>query len=138
MSGSLYVDRYRKSAITGSSPLQLVVMLYDGALRYMDAGRAAIATGDLKTQNEQLQKAQKVIGELSSCLDMKRGGEIAKNLLGLYTFAYNRLVEANVTDDPTLIDDAYRIMVDLRLAWMQIEQEQRSGGGQAEERTVAA
>ena len=69
---------YQKNAVNGASPIQLVVMLYDGALKFMEAGKKAMAEGDRDKQNQNLQKAQKIVMELMSCLDMEEGKEIAK------------------------------------------------------------
>jgi flagellar protein FliS len=109
---------YRKNAVNGASPLQLVIMLYDGALRFMEAGKHAIAHGDLFKQNDQLQRAQKVIMELMSCLDMEKGGEVAKNLLSLYTYVLGELVKANCNDDALAIGRCIRVLSDLRESWV--------------------
>ncbi len=121
MSSSRNLQEYRKQVVNGASPLQLVIMLYDGALRFMDAGRRAMAAGDIETQNTSLQKAQKIVLELASCLDMGQGGEIAENLFALYTYCYNQLVAANIEDKPEYIDQATRVLTDLRESWVQIE-----------------
>ena len=120
-----FVQEYRKGAVNGASPLQLVIMLYDGALKYMEAGKYAITHKDLKKQNESLQKAQKIVMELMSCLDMKQGGEVAKNLCALYTYVLNQLVQANIQDDIEPIEQSIRVLSDLRESWVQIEQTQR-------------
>src|SRR5438874_1610746 len=82
-----FVQEYQKGAVNGASPVQLVIMLYDGALRFMEAGRHAMIAKDVEKQNASLQKAQKIVMELMSCLDMQNGAEIARNLLALYTYA---------------------------------------------------
>lgn len=125
MSTTKHLFEYRKQAVNGASPLQLIVMLYDGALRFMEAGRAAIVAGNLEQQNASLQKAQRIIAELISCLDMAQGGEIAQNLFGLYTYCYNQLVEANFDDRADLVDQVMKIMSDLRESWVQLESQQR-------------
>lgn len=111
---------YRKGAVNGASPLQLVVMLYDGALRFMEAGKHAIAHNDYTRQNDQLQRAQKVVLELMACLDMEKGGEVAKNLLSLYTYVLNELVKANCEDDADRVDRCMKVMADLRESWVQL------------------
>ena len=126
------IQEYQKHAINGASPLQLVIMLYDGALRFMEAGKHAMALHDIDTQNTNLQKAQRIIQELMSCLDMQQGGEIAKNLLALYTFTFNTLVEANVGDDPKAIDTCIAILSDLRESWFKVEASIRSGSAPTE------
>ncbi len=116
-----YVQEYQKNTVGSASPLQLVIMLYDGALKHLTHGKAAMKAKDVNTQNLELQKAQRIVMELMSCLDMDQGGEIAKNLFGLYGFITNQLIEANVEDDSTKIDRCIQILTELRTSWVQIE-----------------
>jgi flagellar protein FliS len=111
------IDQYRKAAVTSASPLQLVVMLYDGALRFMEAGKRAMELGDIFKQNDNLQRAQKIVAELTATLDLEKGGEIAQNLAALYSFVYDRLVQGNLGDNPSYIDQAIKVMSDLREGW---------------------
>jgi flagellar protein FliS len=117
-----FAHEYRKNAVNGASPLQLIIMLYDAALRFMEAGKQATKKRDLEAQNIQLQKAQKVVLELMACLDMDQGGDIAKNLLALYTYVVNELVRANMEDDYDAVDRCIKVMSDLRDSWNQLEQ----------------
>lgn len=87
----------------------------------MEAGKHAMAARDLEKQNANLQKAQKILTELMACLDMQNGGDIAKNLLALYTFAYDQLVQANMKDEPGGIDNSIRMFSQLRESWVEIE-----------------
>lgn len=116
-------NEYRKNAVNTASPLQLVIMLYDGAIRFMEQGKLAMADRDLNKQNESLQRAQKIIFELMSCLDMAKGGEIAQNLFSLYTYVVNELVDSNIKDDPSGIDRSLRILRELRTSWDALEKE---------------
>jgi flagellar protein FliS len=122
-----YVQEYRKNAVNGASPVQLVVMLYDGALRFMEAGRAAMLRGDLIVQNQNLQKAQRIVLELMATLNMDKGGEISQNLMALYTFVLEQLVQANVHDSTDPIDHAMKTMSGLRESWAQLELQSRTG-----------
>lgn len=124
------VDQYRKNSVNGASPLQLIVMLYDGALKQLEAARRAMASKDVFRQNECLQKAQKILAELMSCLDMERGDEIARNLFALYSFCYNRLVETNLTDDTSGIDEVKVVLNNLRAGWVELDQQIRTGAHQ--------
>lgn len=119
--GKASVEQYRKSAVNSASPLQLVVMLYDGALRFMEAAKHSIEHGELYKQNENCKKAQNIISELMSTLNMEQGGEIAQNLFSLYTFAYDKLIEGNVNDNPKSISEAIEVMSQLRESWVQLE-----------------
>lgn len=113
---------YRKSAVTGASPIHIVVLLYEGALRHMEAGRHALAHQDYPRQNEHLQASQKIIMELMSCLDMEKGGEIAVNLLKIYEYALGELVRANIEDDAGAVSQCIRIFSDLRESWVKLDQ----------------
>lgn len=133
-----YIDQYRKNSVNSASPLQLVVMLYDGALRFMNGAKVAMEARDLYKQNDQIQRAQKIVAELMSSLDMEKGGEIAQNLLSLYSFVYNQLVEANIEDRPELIDDAMLVMTQLRESWAVLEENSRAKGGSGVQDAAAA
>ncbi len=109
---------YRKTAVETASPLDLVIMLYDGTLRFLERGRAAMDRRDLSEQNESLTRAQAILTELAVCLNMEQGGEIAANLLGLYGYMSNRLVEANVNDDPKAIEDVVCFLGEFREVWV--------------------
>ncbi|HXH59827.1 MAG TPA: flagellar export chaperone FliS [Fimbriimonadaceae bacterium] len=125
------IDQYRKSSVSSASPLQLVVLLYDGALRFMEAGKHAMIQRDVYRQNESLTKAQRIVCELLSTLDLDKGGEIAQNLASLYTYVYNRLVQANIEDKPELVDEAMAVMSELRESWVELERESRKGAEDA-------
>ncbi|MEX2242503.1 MAG: flagellar export chaperone FliS [Fimbriimonadaceae bacterium] len=127
MAYSRTIDQYRKSSISAASPLQLVVMLYDGALRFMEAGKHAMAKGDTYSQNDNLTKAERIVTELLSTLDMTQGGQVAENLFSLYTYVYDCLVEANIEDKPEKIDECVQIFSDLRESWVELERTLREG-----------
>lgn len=113
-------QEYRKNAVLGASPAQLVVMLYDGALRFIEGGRAAMRAKDLARQNDALQRAQRIVSELLGTLDHDGGGEIAANLARLYHFVLSGLVEANIYDKEEPLDAAAATLRELREAWVQI------------------
>jgi flagellar protein FliS len=115
-----YIQEYRRQSVEGASPLQLVVMLYDGALRFIEAGKEAVRANDLHRQNDQFQRAQRIITELMSCLDMKEGGEVAANLANLYGYAYNQLVIANINNDESAADHAAKVLLELRQSWAEL------------------
>ncbi|MCC6404297.1 MAG: flagellar export chaperone FliS [Fimbriimonadaceae bacterium] len=110
-------NAYQQAAVTTASPLDLVVMLYDAALANIHRAKDAMASGDRFKQNAHLTKAQRIVTELLCALDHDSGGDIAQNLAALYTFAHGRLVEGNMQDDATAVDEAERVIADLRLCW---------------------
>jgi flagellar protein FliS len=118
---------YRQNAVMGASPVQLIVMLYDGALRFIEEGKRAMVAKDFETKNLKFQRAQKIVMELISTLDIRNGGEIATNLLSLYTFVLNELVEGNVKDSTEHIDNAFRTMSELRESWAELDRTPKTG-----------
>ena len=115
------INQYRKNAVNSASPLKLVVMLYDGCLRFINTARKSMLEGDIYSQNHNLQKAQNIVTELLSTLDADQGGDVAQNLTTLYNYVYDRLVHANINNDVEALDQAYKVMEDLGTAWSELE-----------------
>ncbi|MGE3126966.1 MAG: flagellar export chaperone FliS [Fimbriimonadaceae bacterium] len=110
-------NAYKQAAVSTASPIDLVVMLYDAALTNIHQAKEAMTSGDRFRQNAHLTKAQRIVTELLCALDHDSGGDIAQNLTALYTFVHSRLVEGNMQDDHTAVDEAERVIADLRLCW---------------------
>jgi flagellar protein FliS len=110
-------DRYLETAVETASPARLIVMLYDGAIRFINEAAYAMQQRDYETQNAKLQRAQKILAELIGSLDFDKGGEIAENLFRLYTYMYNQLVEANINDDRDRLEHVVHLLSELREAW---------------------
>lgn len=108
---------YLKTKIQTASKEQLVLMLMDGVVRFSEHGRKAIEEKDYEKKQKNLVRAQDIIIELVNGLDHDKGGEIATNLARLYTYAIRRLVDANMKDDTSGIDETQHIFRNLREAW---------------------
>ncbi|MEQ1823124.1 MAG: flagellar export chaperone FliS [Fimbriimonadaceae bacterium] len=126
MATNQFANEYRKNAVNGASPLQLIVMLYDGALKNIELGRAAMAHQDYTRQNQHLQQAQKIVFELLACVDVAKGGEIATNLIALYEYVINELVRANIEDKAEPLDHCVKVLSDLRQTWNELDNQVRS------------
>lgn len=111
---------YREVEVTSRSPLELVVMLYDGLIGGLVVARDAVARRDLTAKREALSRAFAILHELQSTLDMDRGRDIAANLDRLYSYVSLRLSEANLGLDPGPIDECIRLLSTLREAWSQV------------------
>ena len=107
---------YRDSAILTAPPERLVVMLYDGANRFLLQGATAMRSGDLTVMNDRLRRAEAIVTELRQTLDMSQG-EVATNLESIYSFCQRLLLEARLKRDPSKIDDVARVLSELRDAW---------------------
>ncbi|MFQ3621238.1 MAG: flagellar export chaperone FliS, partial [Spirochaetales bacterium] len=95
---------------------------YEEAIRQIDIAIQELAQKSRKLDlvHNAIVKAQDIITELTVSLDFEKGGEIAKNLLGLYLFFNRQLMEANVQKDATLLQEVRKLLLELKEAWAQI------------------
>lgn len=108
---------YQQSSILTASPGQLVVMLYDGARRFLFQASSAMREGNAATAHQRLRRAEDIISELNATLDHERGGEVASRLNGLYVFFLGELSRARLDQDPDRIDFTHAQLGELREAW---------------------
>jgi flagellar protein FliS len=107
---------YRESAVLTATPEQLVVMLYDGANRFLTQSAVAMRDGSIALAGEKLRRAEAIIDELLATLDMSVG-DVAERLQALYVFFKEHLSAARLEQDAGKIDDVARFMRELRSAW---------------------
>lgn len=108
-------EEYRRQQVLNAPPEQLTLMLYNGCLKFIDEGIAAIEEKKYEDANTFLQKAQRIISEFRLTLNMQY--EISHQLLPLYNYVYDRLVEGNIKSDTSQIKEAREIISELREAW---------------------
>jgi len=111
---------YRQNAVTTQTRSQLVVLLYDGALRFMKQALLEIRNHHYASKSASLGRAQEIIFELNASLNMEAGADIARNLRSLYTFVWTRLKEVNVKNDAVIMERLIRIFEELAGAWRKI------------------
>jgi flagellar secretion chaperone FliS len=111
---------YYQTHVQSRSPLELVVMLYDGAIRFLEQAGDAMDARDMATKGQAMSKAMAIIAELQSTLNVQEGGEVAAQLDALYTHATGRLLEANQQRSRGPIDEVIALLRPLRDAWSQI------------------
>jgi flagellar protein FliS len=111
---------YRQQSVLTATPGQLVVMLYDGCLRFLHQTSHAMRDGQNGLANARIGRAEAIIAELLSTLDLEQGGEIASRLQGIYVFCLRHLAEARREHDPQLVDDVSSLLAELRDSWAQI------------------
>lgn len=114
------LNAYKQTDVTSRSPLEVVVLLYDGAIRFL--GEAAVAAGrhDKPSRTRSVARAQAIIGELQGTLDMARGGQVAHDLDRLYTYMTSRLLDATARQDDTAIAEVQKLLASMREAWARI------------------
>lgn len=110
-------EAYKQRQIMTATPEALTLMLYNGALRFIKEGMDAIDARDYEHSNTSLIKAQNIISEFRITLKMEY--EIAQQLLPLYNYVYDCLVEGNMRNNKEKLQDAKDILTELRDAWSQ-------------------
>jgi len=110
-------NQYRKDATFRSTPEELTLMLYNGIIKFIMQAQAAVENNDIKKAHDSIIRAEDIISELRSTLDMNY--EISKNLLLLYDYMHRRLIEANIKKDMDILEEVLGLAKDLRDIWVQ-------------------
>jgi flagellar protein FliS len=111
---------YQDTAVTTQSKGRLIVLLYDGAIKFMKLAIKELEARNYAEKGRYINRAQDIINELNAILDMDAGGEIAQNLRSLYLFMSRRLTEANTNRDPQMIREVIGLMEELNQSWKAI------------------
>ena len=119
---------YRKTQIETASPETLILMLYDGALRFMGQAEIAFEEKNIEQISNLLLRVQAIFAELMTALDKEKGGEIAVNLERLYVFFLEKLGEANVKKDVKPMLEIKPLVQNLRNTWEQAMQKHQTSG----------
>lgn len=114
-----YTQKYQQNQILSASPEQILVMLYDGAIRFTRQAMIGIEDGRASVKVEGVSRAMAIITEFANTLDHEIGGEIAANLDGLYSFMIRELTQANINDDMEKLKVVEGLLVDLRQTWIE-------------------
>jgi flagellar protein FliS len=114
------IAAYQNSAVTTQSKERLIVLLYDGAIKFMKLAIKELHVKNYQAKGQYINKAKDIINELNAVLDMNSGGEIATNLRKLYCYMNKRLSEANIKRDPQIIYEVIQLMEELNQGWRAI------------------
>ena len=108
---------YRRIEAESRSPLELVVMLYDGALRFVGEAKQAHVRRDVLARGHAVSRCLAVVAELQSTLNVEQGGAIAEELDRLYTYVNTRLVDVSAKQDADALDEVHRLLSTIRDGW---------------------
>lgn len=111
---------YQQNSVTQSTPGELTLMLYNGCLKFLNQAKKGIETKDIELKNTNIQKAQNILRELMITLDPSQ--TISQSMASLYEYMINRLVEANINNDASLVDEVYALTIEFRDTWKQVIQ----------------
>lgn len=114
------IGAYKEAAISTQSRGRLIVMLYDGAIKFLKLAVRELEAKNYAAKGQYINRAQDIINELNAVLDMEAGGEIAENLRRLYLFMGRRLSQANAKRDPQMIQEVIGLLEELNQSWKAI------------------
>jgi flagellar protein FliS len=112
---------YRENAARGASPIGRVVLLYEQAIKDIGSAIAALNSQDVEKRTQSLNHALLVIGQLQACLDLERGGEVARNLDRFYGLVQKRLLEAQFSGSAEILREQMDLLLSVRAAWVEVE-----------------
>ena len=105
------------SAIEGASPTELISVLFDGVSSRLNQSLTAIEAGEIAKKGELISQTISILEYLTAVLDEHNAPEVADNLQGLYRYMVTTLLNANINNDPTAIQEVISLMTEVRDAW---------------------
>ena len=108
---------YQKANVTTADRVRIVVMCYEGCIANASRAQEEMRKGNVADKGVHLGKATAIVTELLNTLDKEQGGEIAERLELLYRYVLNSFSQANLKQDPTLMDGALRVLKELKEGW---------------------
>lgn len=111
--------KYKQSSVQSATPEKILLMLYEGAMRFIKQAMIAIDNKDIAGRGMNIGRAFDIILELNNTLNHEKGGEIAKNLEQLYMFITDQLTKSNATGQRKPLEDALKILETLYSGWVE-------------------
>ena len=127
-----YVNQYQNNQILNASPEQILILLYDGSIRFCRQAILAMEAGQKTLQAEKVSRAMAIVCEFANTLDHEVGGEIATDLDALYGFMVRELTRANVENDRKALETVEDLLVGLRETWVEAIEINRDGVAQVD------
>ncbi len=130
--------QYRQNSVETATPTRMIVMLYDGAIRFLSQSLPAMREKKYDRQSEYIGKAQAIISYLRDTLDFGAGGAVAKHLNDLYLRLLDTLTDANIHDKPELVEKTIEALRELRDAWAEVDRQCQTRKGAVSTERIAA
>ena len=127
------LSAYKETSVKTASQGTLILMLYDEGIKKIEAAVELldvqkVLPESIEKINKYILKAQEIITELMASLDTAKGGQIANNLMALYSYFYQQLLQANIKKDVALLKDILVMMQELRATWQQAIDAEKAKG----------
>lgn len=110
-------NAYKTNSVNYASKEQLLLMIVDGAVKFSKIAKQGMEEKDIKKAHENIIKTQNIFYELMATLDVEKGGEWAENLMRVYDFIVQRLLQANLKKDAKIMDEIIPVIEDIRDTW---------------------
>ena len=112
-----YLKQYQKNEVETSSPEKILILLYDGAINFLNKAKVAIEAKDIQKTHNNIVACQNIIMEFMNTLDREMNPDLGDNLYNLYDYLYNTLVKANIQSDIRKVDEVLKHLKSLRETW---------------------
>jgi flagellar protein FliS len=112
-------QKYKQSSVQSATPEKILLMLYEGAMRFIKLAITAIDNKDIAGRGMNIGRAFDIILELNNTLNHEKGGDIAKNLEQLYMFITDQLTKANATGQRKPLEDSLKVLETLYSGWVE-------------------
>ncbi len=112
---------YRNTNVQTADQRQLILMLYDGLIRFLQKAVVKIEAREIEAAHNYLVRSREIVAELLATLKPEKAGVVGENLRRLYIYAFNRIVEANLRKDPAMVQEVIRIASTLREGWTAVK-----------------
>lgn len=116
----LCVESYLEAEVSTASAAKLVLVVYEGALRFLRQARAALERGDYPAAVRAGVRVQRIMSALTAALDPPRAPELAENLEKVYDWVSRQAADAVARKEPSLLDAPERALEELYKAWKQV------------------
>ncbi len=112
-------QKYKKTSIQSASREKLLLMLYEGAIKFIKLAIVAVEKNDIAARGTNIGRAYDIVLELNNTLNHEVGGEISKSLEQLYMFVTDQLTKGNIHSDKKALEDALGVMQTLHTGWQE-------------------
>lgn len=111
---SKYIKQYQTNNITTATPEKLMIMLFDGAIQFLQKAKNAIEEKNMQERFANIESARKIVRELMRTIDLDNGNDVSKSLFRLYNKMAMKLIKANVSKNTQLIDEVIEDLINIR------------------------
>lgn len=113
-----YLKQYKQNQVETATPEQILILLYDGAIQFLNRAKIALEKNDNILFHTSILGCQKIIMEFMNTLDMELGGNFAERLYALYDYLYNSLLSTSINKNVAKLDEVLRHLTHLRETWI--------------------